>query len=420
MSSPRVAPERVSESEGLGRGFGTLFAAAVSSNLADGIGRLAIPLTAVALTTNPVSIGLLTALTYVPWLVFGVPAGMIVDRIDRRVAMAVANGLRMVTAAVVAVAIASGQINIAVLAVATLVFGMGETLFDNATTAMVPSLVRRPLLGRANGRIQAAQVGVDMFVATPVSGLLYALAVALPMIVSASGYVIAALLVLALPMAAARAKVAPGEEGKHVPLRVAWNFLRHHHYLRAVVMTTAAVGAFIALAQAVTVLLFVERFGVEPAGVGLVTAGIGVGGLTGSLVASRVVSRVGFGWTLFAGSMLGGVGLLVVGLAADLWLAVPAYAVSGFGISMWNVPWATLRQMLTPEQILGRVVGMIRTLTWSLMPIATMAGAWLAKSELNVPFIVGGVGVIGVTVLAARLLLRADAEISSSSPVLPA
>ncbi|WP_062076506.1 MFS transporter [Demequina globuliformis] len=400
---------------GLGRNFSTLFTAAISSNLADGIGRLAIPLTAVALTTNPMAIGLLTALVYVPWLFFGVPAGMLVDRMDRRHAMALANVVRMVTAAGVAVSIATGTVSIAVLALATVVLGLGETLFDNATNAMVPSVVRRPQLGSANGRIQAAQVGVDMFVATPVSGLLYAVAVALPMVVSSAGYVVAVVLVLVLPVAVARPRVEPGDSADPISLREAMRFLWNHRYLRAITIVTSAVGACIALAQSVTILLFVEQFGVPDAAMGFVTAGIGVGGLTGALTAGRVMRRWGYGRTLVAGSLLGAVGLIVVGLAPYLWLAMVGYAISAYGISSWNVPWATLRQVLTPDRIMGRVIGAIRTVTWSMMPVATLVGAWSAKAGLQVPFIVGGVGALVVTVGAATLLLRADAQVEGAT-----
>lgn len=397
--------------ESLGGGFGRLFTAAVSSNLADGVGRLAIPLTAVSLTTDPLAIGLLSALVYVPWLFFGVPAGMLVDRIDRRVAMAVANVVRMVTAAAVAVSIATGTVSIAVLAVATVLFGIGETLFDNATNAVVPSLVKRRQLGSANGRIQGAQVGVDMFIATPVSGVLYAIAVALPMVVSGAGYVIAALLVLALPTAAARPAPVPGDDNAPVPLKEALMFLWRHRYLRAMVLFTSVVGSAFALAQSVTVLLFVDRFGVTEAALGFVTAGIGVGGLAGSLTAGALMRRLGTGRVLVLGSLLGGVGLVITGLAPNLWIAMAGYAVGAYGVSAWNVPWATLRQMLTPGRILGRVIGAARTVSWSMMPVATLLGAWLARSGLQLPFIVGGAIAAIATVVGIPLLLKADAQV---------
>lgn len=78
----------------LGRDFGKLWTAAAFSNLADGVGRTAVPLIATTLTRDPLLISVIGALAFVPWLVFGLPAGMIVDRFDRRLVMAIANTIR--------------------------------------------------------------------------------------------------------------------------------------------------------------------------------------------------------------------------------------------------------------------------------------------------------------------------------------
>lgn len=402
-SAPRAA--------GLGEGFGRLWAAAIGSNLADGIARFAIPLTAVTLTRDPMAISILTALAFLPWLFFGIPAGMVVDRIDRRVAMAVANAMRVLAAAGVALAIATGHISIAVLAIATVIFGIGETLFDNATNAVLPALVPRAGLDRANGRIQATQTGVDMFVATPISGVLFAAAVALPMIVGGLGYLIAAGFVLALPVAAARASgPSPQAAASHVPLREAMRFLWEHHYLRSMVIVTSIMGSMLIMAQAVTVLLFVDRFGVTAQVVGLVTAGIGLGAVAGSLTSGLVVRALGRGRTMLASTLIAGLGLLGVGFAPNAWLATASYAVGAYGVSTWNVPWGSLRQSIVPGPMLGRVIGASRTVSWGLFPIATLAGGALARVDLQLPYLVGGAASVVIALISARLLLSADAH----------
>jgi MFS family permease len=397
-----------SGNEKLGSAFGRLWGAAMTSNLADGIARLAIPLAAVSITKDPVAIALLTGLVYVPWLLFSVPSGMIVDRIDRRIAMAIANGARLLAAAGVALFIATDNVTIAVLAIATLIFGLGETLFDNATNAITPSLVKRGGLDRANGRIQAAQVGIDMFVATPISGVLFSIAVILPMIVGGAGYFVAALLVLTLPVSAARSRTADGELAPSVPLKEAVGFVWHHRYLRSLVLFTTAVGTAFALAQAVTALLYLDQFAVSPAMFGVVTTGIGVGGVAGSLLAGVSVKKFGRGHTMLWATIIGGLGLMGVGFAPNVWLATLAYAFGAAGVSMWNVPWGSLRQAIIPGHMLGRAIGAIRTFAWSLMPLATLAGGWIATVDLQLPFIVGGAVSVLVCLVGAPLLLKAD------------
>lgn len=411
----RITTKPAVQKTGLGKDFSLLWGAAVGSNLADGISRLAIPLAALTLTTDPIAISLFAALAYVPWLFFGVPAGMIVDRIDRRHAMAAASGLRVLAAAAVALAIATDQITVWALAVAVVVFGVGETLFDNATNAMVPALVHRRGLDKANGRIQAAQTSVDMFVAQPVAGVLFSIAIVLPMVVSGAGYLIAGVLVLMLPIKAARAHRGTGNTADagasgdtDVPLRAALGFLWHHRYLRSMTLVTSLVGAFLAFAQAITVLLFIDHFGVTAELVGVVTAGIGLGAVVGALSAGRAVARWGRGRTLFGAILAGGLGLVGVGFAPNAWLAVAAYALSSYGIAMWNVPWGSLRQAIIPGHMLGRVLGAIRTITWGLMPVATLLGGWMARVDVQLPYLVGGGATVVVGLLAARLFLTAD------------
>lgn len=96
----------------LPRDFGKLWTAAAFSNLADGVGRTAVPLIATTLTRDPLAIAAIGALAFLPWLVFGVPAGMIVDRLDRRWVMAIANALRGATAVVLAVLTVTGTLTI--------------------------------------------------------------------------------------------------------------------------------------------------------------------------------------------------------------------------------------------------------------------------------------------------------------------
>src|SRR5690606_22507876 len=141
---------------GLLPGFGRLWTSSIASNLADGIGRVAVPLLGTTLTRDPLAISVLGALAYLPWLLLGLPAGVLVDRVDRRRAMAVANGVRVLAAAGLALTVATGAATIGWLYAAVLVWGVGETVYDNAATALVPDYVERHGLDRANGRMQSS------------------------------------------------------------------------------------------------------------------------------------------------------------------------------------------------------------------------------------------------------------------------
>ncbi|WP_457098482.1 MFS transporter [Microbacterium sp. P5_E9] len=430
-ASPSMVTDQSGGARGgdrLGRDFGKLWTAAAFSNLADGLGRTAVPLIATTLTQDPLAISVIGALAFVPWLVFGLPAGMLVDRFDRRVIMAIANTIRGAVALWLAVLTMSGHIDIWALFAGTLIFGLGETLFDNATNAVLPGVVGRPQLDRANGWIQAAQVTIDNFIATPIAGILFAVSLALPLWLGGLGYIVPIVLAILLPLSAAR----PLREGAPVPdasapdidagsplpepvaatlapskvtAREAISYLRHARYLRSMVVFTCVIGSAFSFAQAPLILFFLNEMHVAPAAIGFVTAGIGVGALIGSIVASTLVRRFGRGVVMLAANFVAALGMLLTGLAPEVFTAVAAFGLSAFAVSVWNVPWGALRQQIVPPHLFGRVLGIIRTFTWGLFPIATVLGGWVARYDLRLPMLIGA-GVVFVAALCgARLLL---------------
>ncbi|WP_127474787.1 MFS transporter [Microbacterium sulfonylureivorans] len=430
----------------LGRDFGKLWTAAAFSNLADGVGRVAVPLIATTLTRDPLAIAALGALAFVPWLVFGLPAGMIVDRYDRRRIMAVANALRGLAAVGLAVLTVTGSLDIWWLFAATLVFGLGETLFDNATNAIIPSLVGRRSLDRANGFLQAAQITIDNFIATPIGGVLFAVSLALPLWVGAAGYLIPIVLAVMLPLSAARplrdapaaqrqdapepaAAVAAGEplaaaetpaemaaEAAAVAAspvgsttaREAISYLWNHRFLRSMVVFTSIVGSAFSFAQAPTILYFLDELAVAPAAIGLVTAGIGLGALAGSLIASSLVTRFGRGRVMLGANIVAAASLVGVWAAPEVVTGVIAYGLMACAVSVWNVPWGALRQAIVPGHLFGRVLGIIRTFTWGLFPFATLLGGLVARYDLRLPFVIAGAVTLVTALLGARLLLEAS------------
>lgn len=396
----------------LGGGFGPLWGAAIASNLADGIGRTAVPLIATTLTRDPALVAGLAAVTFLPWLLFGIPAGILLDRVDRRLAMAVANALRFAVAALVALLIATGGLTIWSLYGCLLLFGLGETVFDNATTTMVPSVVPRDRLERANGRMQSAEIVVQNFIATPIAGFLFAAAIALPMWLAGSGFLISALLVLTIPAAAARAHVAGGlpgatEAAPRPGMKAVVRFLWDDRFLRKMIVLTSITASALAFAQGSVVLLLLQTYALPASLVGVVTAGVGVGALVGALLSSGFVARFGRGRVMYASMLVSGLGILGVGLTGDVVAGVSAYAVGAFGVAVWNVPWGALRQAIIPGAMLGRALGIVRTIGWGLTPIATVLGGFVARIDLRLPFVIGGAIVVVLAVISTRLLLSA-------------
>ena len=200
----------------LGANYRKLFAATTISNLGDGVGQIAYPWLASAVTRDPLLVALVVVAQRLPWLVFTLPAGVITDRIDRRRAMVTMNVLRGGLTLVVAVAVLGhrgdlpgpDEVDLVVgtttglyllVLVATLLLGMAEVLADNCGQTFMPALVDADDLERANGRLWAAESVANTFVGPPLGSVLLFAAFSLPFFVDAGSFFAAAALVWLIP-----------------------------------------------------------------------------------------------------------------------------------------------------------------------------------------------------------------------------
>src|SRR4029453_14893717 len=154
----------------LGAPFWWLWTSSGVSNLADGILKVALPLVAVRETSSPVQIAALTFALGLPWLLFALPAGALPDRFDRRRMMAAADLLRAALLAVLAVAALADAMSLWLLYAVALAVGVAETLHDTAAQSILPQVVPRARLSRANGRLFAAELTANQFVGPPLGG----------------------------------------------------------------------------------------------------------------------------------------------------------------------------------------------------------------------------------------------------------
>lgn len=163
---------------GLGPEYRKLWAARVVSNLGDGITPVAGPLLAASLTRDPVLVAGLSFVQRVPWLLFPLVSGALVDRLDRRRTMGMVDVLRAALIGLLGLAVLGGFADLPLLYVVFFLLGTTETLFDNAAQAIMPSVVRREQLEKANGRLFAAEIVSNQFAGPPLGGFLFGVAAA--------------------------------------------------------------------------------------------------------------------------------------------------------------------------------------------------------------------------------------------------
>ncbi len=389
---------------GLGTAFTNVYVASLASNLGDGIARIASPLLAVRLTDDALLVAGVAAIAMVPWLLFAIPAGMIVDRIDRRTALAAANFLRGALGVVLLVLAATGTLTIWWLYVVIFIYGMGETVYDTAARAVIPSVVAKPDLPRANGRMEAGELVVQNFLAGPFTSVLFAVSVLIPLGTNALVFAASAVLALLLPRAAAGSHVDSATERTTLRRQYTdgFRFIFSNRMLATLLLLSTFIGFWFSASTASFALFLIDDLGLPEALFGVFMLSGAVGGILGSVLAPRLKARFGAGSTMAGANLLATVTFLVLGLFPSLVMAAVVYFLSSAAVIVWNVLVMSLRQSIIPGRLLGRVHGSWRTLLWGTMPLGSLVGGLLGRVDLALPFAVGG----GVATVAALVYFR--------------
>ena len=385
----------MTQSVPLGHDFSRIWSASLITNLVDGVLRLAAPLLAVSLTEDPILIGALSALGLLPWLFFAIPIGAIVDRVDRRKALVLGNSLRAVITLFIAFAVSQDFINIWLLLIAVFFFGICEVLVDTTSQAVLPQILDKSNYERGNSRLQISEVIVSQFAGAPLSGLLYAVSIALPFFFSTTGFILAGLLILLFPFERAINARKEGDTGQAKlglkgDIKFALNYLYQDKQIFSIVVITTLLGFFYSLSNAIAPLFILKELNVSPALFGVVLAIQGVGALAGSIAAPMVSKYLGRGKALAINVFFASLLVIFIGLSPNAYFFVAVSVLIGFTISVWNILLMSLYQSLIPPELYGRIHGARRTIVWGLMPIGAIIGGVIARGGLRLPFLIGG------------------------------
>jgi MFS family permease len=420
-----------------GASYWKLFTASAISNTGDGMGLIAYPWLASAVTRNPLLIGLVSVANRLPWLIFSLPAGVITDRVDRRVTMVVCDTLRAILTLVVAFTVLAARNTLpgldqidsvqgtrhglyAILLLATLLLGMAEVLRDNCGQTIMPSLVDTPLLEKANGRMWSAELVANTFVGPVVGSFLLSIAFALPFFYDAGSFAVAAGLVF-LIAGQFRAPQVAGQERRpwQQELREGVRWLRGHQLLWPMAVILGLLNAIDMMTFSTFVLFGQEVLHTSPRTFALLTTGGALGGIVGSLAAPRVSRSIGAGPSLGLTMVGGAIGSTALALTSSWPVAWVAFGVAAGLGSMWNVITVSLRQAIIPDHLLGRVNSVYRFLGWGMMPIGSLVGGLVVavadnfvprELALRLPYVIAIVGHLALLAFAARRLTTARIE----------
>ena len=388
----------------LGGNFRRLWTAAAVSNLGDGLRLAAFPLLAATITRDPGLVAGLTVALRLPWLLFSVPAGGLADRFDRRRLMALVSVGQGVVMAALGLVIVLGGGQLVVLYVAAFLLGVGEVTFDTTSQTLVPAIVDRDDLERANGRLIATERVVNELAGPPIGSFLFAAAVAAPFVVDAFTFAIASVVILSISGRFKTQDASPGSVlGRHILDGFKWLWTdRFFRYLTGVgVAVNLATGAV----AAILVLFVLETLGISEIGYGLFLSAMAVGGLGGAILAPKLRKVLGPGTLILSGVAIQGVGYGVAGTLSNPIAAAVALAVVQAGFFAVLVVFFSLRQAVVPNRLLGRVTAAMRLIAAGAFPVGAAAGGWIADAfGLRAPFLIAAVLLTLTAILSARTL----------------
>ncbi|PTA44705.1 MFS transporter [Micromonospora sp. RP3T] len=397
--------------------FARLWAASTLSALGSGTATVAAPLYVASRTDDPLVVAAGAAVSWLPWLLFALPGGVLADRVDRRRLMVLIDWVRVGALVALAAAMLAGRAGVALLYVVLFVVNTGEVVFRTAAQAVLPAVVPRARLERANGWLSGGAQVMQNMVAGPLGGFLFVLAAAVPFALNAGTYALSAVLVGLLAGSYRGAPAPAGTRSVRAEVAEGFRWLSSQRLLRTMALLIGLLNVTLTAAVAVLVLLATERLGLGPVGYGVLFTCMAVGGLLGSVLGDRLIAALSATWTVRVG-LLVEAGLHLA-LAASRSAAVVGFALFAFGVhsALWNIVANSLRQRLTPPALMGRVGSTTLFLAAGGNCVgALLGGVVAARFGITAPYWVGFV--VAVVVIAAtwRVFDRATVAAAYAEP----
>lgn len=363
---------------GLPAPYWRLWSASTLANVGDGIREAALPLVAAAITRDPGVMAGVAVAQRLPWLVIGLPAGVVVDRVDARRLAAAADGVRAVALAVLAAALVMGRGDPRLLLGVAFLVGAGEVVADSVATVAIPQLVVDAQLPRANSLLASGQIVANEFVGPPLGAALFLVGAAVPVAADAGTLAIAGALLLSLPVLLPGGRTTVHEapvRALRSGVRAVWsNIALRRLTISASLLAAADAAWFVLLA-----LFVMDVLGRGAAAFGGLLAVGAVGGLGGSVLADRLAGRLRLGAQLAAAMAVTAAAQVVLGLSSSLVVVAAMLAVTSAAFAVFNVASVTLRQRLAPSGSLGRVTTVIRTAVVGAEAVGAATGGVVAE-----------------------------------------
>ncbi|CAI9392008.1 MFS transporter [Microbacterium sp. T2.11-28] len=404
-----VAPRR------LGRDFRWLLASSWTSNVGDGIALAASPLLIASMTDSPVLVASGAVLQFLPWLLFGLHAGAIADRVDRRVLIMVANGIRALVLVALCAFLVTGVATIWVVLVVAFVYGCAEVFVDTTSSTLLPMMVRKKDLGIGNARLQAGFLVANQFGGPPLGAFLFALGSFWPFAVQAICVALAVVLISRIATTRVPSADAAGPRtAVHTDILEGMRWLWRNPPVRTLVIIILTFNITWAAPWGVLVLYATEHLQMGPVGYGALTTASAIGGLLSTLSFGWLESRFSFKALMrvcLTAEVLMHLAFALTTSGAIAFVIMFAFGAYAF---VWGTISTTVRQRLVPHELQGRIASVNMVGVFGGLVIGQALGGVIAQVwGLTAPWWFAFFG----AALTLLLVWRPIAHIAAARPV---
>ncbi|MEJ7796312.1 MAG: MFS transporter [Nocardioides sp.] len=402
----RLVPSR------LGEPFRWLLGGFWVAQLGDGIVLAAGPLLVASQTDSAVLVGLAAALQRVPWLVFGLHAGAIADRLDRKRVTIAMDAVRVLVLLVLCGFIVTGWVNVGVVLAAMFLIGVAEVFADSASATLLPMLVQKTDLGIANARTMSGHLLLNQLAGAPVGAFLFGVGMAVPFGAQALCMALAVVLISRVATPPSPRGAVDTHVGRDIREGLVW--LWQHEAVRTLALTILLFNVTWGAAWGVLVLYSTELLGMSAVGFGLMTTMTAIGGLISTLSYGWIERRFSLSLMMKTCLLLEVVMHLVLALNRSQAVALLVMFFFGAYAFVWGTLSNAVRQRVTPAEFQGRIGAVYRVGLFGGLVVGQILGGVIADVwGLAGPYwfaFVGSALVLAVVWPQLKLIVHADEE----------
>jgi MFS family permease len=362
----------------------------------------AAPLLTLSLTSDERLIAGVSFCAMIPWLILSLPAGVYIDRFDRRKLMIAANVIRAVLFGIIAFSAAIGTLSIWTFMAILIGVGCCEVIFDMSAQAFLPQIVPDHLLERANGRLSVLELITNNFIGLPLGAWAFVIAVGVPFGVNGASFALAALLVASIRIPSSASPESPTQDSRSsfkADLVEGLRWLWANKLIRTLAIMLGITNMTVMFGDAIFVKYAAVELGVTGRAYGFLLALTAIGSILGGLLGEKIAKRLGVAQSIvYSYFVFGAVGIIYF-FVPNIWAVAIAASLQGVASTTWNVVTVSLRQRVIPTELFGRVNSVYRFIGTGSIGIGALIGGQIAYStNLRMPFLVAAI--IGLGALA--------------------